>query len=161
MSGMFIPNDFVVPEGYTTDTFIVRPLLISDVVKDYDAVMSSVEDLQGIFGPRSSWPSPDMTFEQDLIDLGWHHKEFQRRTSFAYTVFSLSGDRCLGCAYIYPSAKTGYDAEVYCWARSDMAHLDTLLYESFRDFLSNWPLEKIAFPGRAPSWEEWRALSSC
>ncbi len=136
----------------------MRPLLISDVVKDYDAVMSSLDRLQGIFGPRSAWPSKDLTFEQDLIDLGWHHKEFQKRASFAYTVFNLSGDKCLGCAYLYPSQKTRYDGEAYCWVRSDSADLDAPLYESFRDFLSSWPLKNIAFPGRDPEWAQWKSF---
>ena len=157
---MFVPKDFIVPEGYSNDKFVVRPLLVSDVVKDYDAVMSSVAELQGIFGPRSSWPSYDLTFEQDLIDLGWHHKEFQRRSSFAYTVFSPDGGRCLGCSYLYPSNKAGYDGEAYCWVRADAAHLDDILYESFKDFLSGWPLENIAFPGRSPGWEEWDKISA-
>ena len=61
-------------------------LTVNDVVKDYDAVMTSVDHLRGVFGPHSTWPRPDLTLEQDLIDLGWHQKEFQRRRSFSYTV---------------------------------------------------------------------------
>jgi hypothetical protein len=37
----FIPDDFDIPTGLETPDYRVRPLLISDVVKDYDAVMSS------------------------------------------------------------------------------------------------------------------------
>ena len=55
--------------------------------KDYDAVMTSVDHLQSVL--QSSWLSKDLTFEQDLIDLGWHQKEFQKRTFFAYTVMNL------------------------------------------------------------------------
>jgi len=155
---MFIPKDFEIPQGYQTADFLVRPLLIADVVKDYDAVMSSVDRLRGVFGPESLWPAADLSFEQDLIDLGWHHKEFQRRTSFAYTVFMPDNSWCLGCAYIYPSAKTGYDAVAYCWVRSDSAHLDQALYESFRSFIAEkWPFQATAFPGRDPSWELWTA----
>ncbi len=72
----FLPADFSVPNGYQTDDFIVRPLKITDVVKDYDAVMTNVDHLQHVFGPSSTWPRCDLSFEQDMIDLGWHTKSF-------------------------------------------------------------------------------------
>jgi hypothetical protein len=40
-----LPADFEVPELLETDRFRVRPLTIHDVVKDYDAVMTSREHL--------------------------------------------------------------------------------------------------------------------
>ncbi len=46
------PN-FAVPEKLETDNFRLRMLKVTDVVKDYDAVMMSVDHLQGVFGPRS------------------------------------------------------------------------------------------------------------
>ena len=150
----FVPDDFEIPQGYKTESFLVRPLRISDVVKDYDAVMTSLGHLQGIFGPRSSWPQPTLTLEQDLIDLGWHHKEFQRRTSFAYTVMTPAEDRCLGCCYLFPCSRDGIDGEAYCWVRADSVHLDETLYLSFKKFLGSWPLKNIAFPGRSVPWAE-------
>ena len=90
---------------FETKDFRIRNLTINDVVKDYDAVMSSIEHLRGVLGPSRVWPSADLTFEQDLIDLGWHQKEFQIRSSFTYTVMSLDESKCLGCVYIYPSEK--------------------------------------------------------
>ena len=74
-----VPAGFEIPHGIVHERFVLRPLLISDVVKDYDAVTTSVDHLRDVFGPGSNWPSPTLTFEQDLIDLGWHHKEFQLR----------------------------------------------------------------------------------
>lgn len=147
-----VPVDFEVPVRLETVRFLLRPLLISDVVKDYDAVMTSTDHLRGLFGTQSNWPLPNLTFEQDLIDLGWHHKEFQRRTSFAYTVVDPSEDLCLGCAYIYPTRRETYDAEAYCWIRqSHAAELDGLLYEAFKNWLeSSWPFRRVAFPGREP-----------
>src|SRR5262245_58847566 len=76
----FVPADFRVPEKLETKEFRLRMLTVNDVVKDYDAVMTSVEHLKTIW-PESTWPE-GLTFEQDLIDLGWHQKEFQRRRSF-------------------------------------------------------------------------------
>src|SRR3990167_9459169 len=98
----FVPKDFKVPEKLETDKFRLRMLKVTDVVKDYDAVMTSIDHLKGIFGPRSKWPSKDLTFRQDLIDLGWHQKEFQTRSSFAYTVMNPDESKCLGCMYIFP-----------------------------------------------------------
>ena len=110
---VFVPRDFEIPAGFETPDFRVRMLAISDVVKDYDAVMTSVERLQKVFSPAGRWPK-NLTFEQDLIDLGWHHKEFQQRRSFAYTVMSLDETLCLGCLYIEPTTLRGYEAEVHC-----------------------------------------------
>jgi hypothetical protein len=150
----FVPADFIVPTRLAHPQFILRPLLITDVVRDYEAVMTSLAHLQGVFGPRSNWPAPDLSFEQDLIDLGWHHKEFQRRSSFAHTMLSPDEERCLGCTYVYPTALAGYQAEAYCWVRaSDAAALDAALFRAFKDWLArDWPFQRVAFPGRDTPW---------
>ena len=51
-----VPEDFIVPLRLETPEFVLRPLLIADVVKDYDAVMSSVDRLQGVSGPARTGP---------------------------------------------------------------------------------------------------------
>ena len=79
-------------------------LTVNDVVKDYDAVMTSIDHLQKMF-PIWNWPSKDLTLEQDLIDLGWHQKEFQIRSSFTYTVVTLDENQVIGCLYIFPTKK--------------------------------------------------------
>ena len=104
----FVPKEFKVPEKLETKEFRLRMLTVNDVVKDYDAVMTSVEHLKSVW-PGGSWPE-GLTFEQDLIDLGWHQKEFQRRTSFAYTVVTPSESEVTGCVYINPTPKRDYDA---------------------------------------------------
>ena len=132
----FVPTDFRVPEKLETDRFRLRMLTVDDVVMDYDAVMTSVDHLRSVFGPNSGWPSPEMTLKQDLIDLGWHQKEFQVRRSFAYTVMNLSESQCLGCVYISPTRKQGYDAEVYLWVRKSEFEkgLDSVLFEAVKDW---------------------------
>ena len=42
-----VPVDFIVPERLETATFVLRPLTVHDVIRDYDAVMSSVAELKG------------------------------------------------------------------------------------------------------------------
>lgn len=158
----FVPPHFEIPEFLKTDKFRLRMLTINDVVKDYDAVMTSVDHLQGTFGPNSSWPSKDLTFEQDLIDLGWHQKEFQRRTSFAYTVMNPDESKCLGCVYIEPTNKMGYDAEAYIWVRKSEVEngLDSLLFSSAKEWIIDyWPFKRVAFPGREINWSDWESLA--
>jgi hypothetical protein len=84
----FVPRDFQVPATLETTEFRLRMLTIHDVVRDFDAVITSVDHLKTIW-PGGKWPE-GLTLEQNLIDLGWHQKEFQMRRSFAYTVVSLS-----------------------------------------------------------------------
>ena len=128
----FVPSSVPIPSGIQTKDFKIRILTINDLVKDYDAVMSSLDHLKGIFGPTSSWPNEDLTLEQDLIDLGWHQKEFENKTSFAFTVMNLNESKCLGCIYIDPSEKVGYDARIIFWIRkSELANgLDKKLFSA-------------------------------
>ena len=156
----FIPRDFKIPQQLETTRLRLRMLKVSDVVKDYDAVMSSAEHLLKTkpFGPNQKWPQ-SLTFEQNLIDLGWHQKEFQMRSSFAYTVMDLEESRCLGCMYIYPSAHPDYEVKIIMWVRQSEVEngLDEHLFESVKQWIAGeWCFEKVAYPGREISWEEWR-----
>ncbi len=154
-----VPREFTVPTLLDTERFRLRPLTIHDVVKDFDAAMTGKEH------PRASlpwgWPPDDMTLDQNLIDLGWHQKEFQIRTSFAFTVVSLDEARVLGCVYIDPSAKVGYDAEVTMWVRADevATGLDQALERAVRRWITDaCPFTRVAYPGRDLPWAAWDAL---
>lgn len=154
----FIPTEFVVPENLETDEFRLRMLTVNDVVKDYDAVMSSVDHCKTVW-PGGTWPE-GLTLEQNLVDLGWHQKEFQTRRSFAYTVVNLSDAVVLGCVYILPTRKPGYDAVAYLWARQSKlaGGLETRLYAAVKEWIAKeWPFSSVAFPGRDIDWETWRA----
>ncbi len=155
----FVPHEFKVPLTLETDEFRLRMLTVNDVVKDYDAVMSSVEHCKTIW-PSLGWPE-GLTLEQNLIDLGWHQKEFQIRSSFAYTVVDLAESMVLGCVYIEPTKRRGYDAVVYLWARQSKlaSGLEDRLHQTVRNWLrSAWPFESPAFPGREIAWDAWRAI---
>lgn len=154
----FIPQGFVAPTRLETKEFRLRMLTVNDVVKDYDAVMSSVEHCKTIW--KGKWPE-GLTLEQNLIDLGWHQKEFQTRRSFAYTVVPLNESRVLGCVYIEPTRKRGYDAEVYLWARqSELATgLEERLCAAVQEWVASlWPFASVAYPGRSVTWEAWHAI---
>ncbi len=155
----FVPKDFVVPAKLETAEFRLRMLTVNDVVKDFDAVTTSVEHLKNIW-PGGNWPV-GLTLEQNLIDLGWHQKEFQMRRSFAFTVVSLSEETVKGCVYIEPTRKSGYDAEIFLWARqSELANgLEARLYDAVEKWVAEeWPFENPAFPGRNIDWESWSRI---
>lgn len=155
----FVSDNFVVPEVLQNSEFRLRMLSINDVVKDYDAVMSSVEHLRSVW-PFSGWPE-GLTLEEDLVDLGWHQKEFLNRTSFAYTLVTLDEKMVIGCVYINPTRAEGYDAEVYLWVRASelLSGLDARLFDTVRRWLADdWPFERPAFPGREIDWKTWKLL---
>ena len=157
--GQFVEESFKVPEKLETEEFRLRMLTVNDVVKDYDAVMSSIDELKTMV-PDSDWPV-GLTIEKNLIDLGWHQREFLTRRSFAYTVVSLDETRILGCVYINPTRKRGYDAEVSLWAREKEigVGLDASLYSAVRIWLTiEWPFENAGFPGRDIDWNTWNAI---
>ena len=159
----FVPNSVLVPTGIKNKEFKIRMLTIHDLVLDYDAVMTSIEHLKGVFGPNSSWPSKNLTLEQDLVDLAWHQKEFEIKSSFAYTVLNLNETQCLGCLYINPTEKVGYDAEIIFWVRkSEIANgLDERLFSEIKFWLSKeWWFKNVGFPARLIDWEQWNALPS-
>ena len=154
-----VPDGFEVPTRLETERLRLRPLTVHDAVKDYDAVMTSAERLRTVFRPGGAWPE-GLTLEQNLIELAWHQVEFQNRTSFAYTVVSLDEARVLGCLYITPTRKRGFDSEVGMWVRASEADtgLDAHLYETVARWIGDaWPFESPAYPGRALPWDDWRA----
>ena len=154
----FVPPTFQIPDSLVTSEFTLKPLSVDHVVMDYDAVMTSVEHLKGVW-PGGTWPQ-GLTLKQNLIDLGWHEKDFQLRQAFAYTVLDPDGSRVAGCVYINPSRRHGHDAVIYLWARqSELASgMEDRLYTEVRRWLATaWPFKSLAFPGRGVSWDGWRA----
>jgi hypothetical protein len=154
-----VPDGFVVPERLDGDGFHARPLTIHDLVKDYDAVMTSAARLVGGMDPADTWPA-GLTLEEDLIDLAWHQREFTLRHSFAYTVMSPDESSSLGCLYLYPTGVEGFDAVAFYWVRtSEVAGgLDERLGASLRTWLAeSWPFARVAFPGRDIDWADWPA----
>lgn len=137
-----VPREFVVPESLETTAWRLRRLTVDDVDLDFDAVASSRRHLQLRFGP--GWPA-GLTRRQNLVDLGWHEKEFQRRTSFAYTLITPDEDRILGCVYIEATHRPGHDAEVRYWVReSELARgLEDELGSTLRHWIAScWPFRR-------------------
>lgn len=146
----FLPRDFQVPSVVETERFRMRSITIHDALKDYDAVMSSRQHLWARFGEIWGWPAEDMTIEQNIVDLGWHQKEFQLRSSFDYAVMSLDEKRLLGCVYVDPPAGEDRDADIWYWART--SELPSGLEQELHAFLCTWlerawPFETVTLNG--------------
>jgi hypothetical protein len=158
---VFLPEDFSVPTLVAGLRFRIRPLCVHDVVRYFDAVMSSRQRLWELFGALRGWPRAELTLEQDLVDLAWHQKEGELRRSFAYAVLTPDEARLLGCVYIFPPRKAGAEAEVVFWVRAEEEEggLEKELAEFVREWLdTTWPFETVRFPGHDMPWSEWRSL---
>jgi hypothetical protein len=157
----FVPRDWDPPEAVEFEGFTLRPIHMNDTLIDYDAVMTSIDHIKDSYWRAPGWPTEDLTFQQDLIDLAWHTKERQFKTSFVYIAVSPDGKTQLGCAYIDPSVKEGYDANVQFWVRASEADtgLEERLFATVKDWIAReWPFERVAYPGKEISREEWDAI---
>jgi hypothetical protein len=151
----FLPHDFTIPAPPANAEFMLVPLRVDHLVLDYEAVMSSRERLWSLFGAGWGWPAADLTLMQDLVDLGWHQKEFQLRRAFNWAVLSPDQGAVLGCCYLDPSQRAGFDAEAFYWARTDRVAggLEERLSTVFRGWLAgHWPFTRVAWPGRDQPW---------
>jgi hypothetical protein len=146
----FLPRDFAVPARADGPGFHLRSITIHDAFKDYDAVMSSREHLWQRFGQAWGWPAADLTLEQDIVDLGWHQKEFQLRRAFNYAVMAPDESRLLGCVYLDPPDDDEVDAEVWFWGRQNelAAGLEERLAVFVHDWLArSWPFGRVRLNG--------------
>jgi hypothetical protein len=142
-SDKLVPGDFAVPETLEHPRFRLRKLTIHDVDKDLEAIHERVlED-----GTPDPWL--DTTREENLVDLGWHQKEFELRRSFAYTVVTPDEGRVLGCVYLYPHEEA--DVEVRMWVQRSAWEegLDPELERAVRAWIEEaWPFERVLYRDR-------------
>ena len=139
-----VPTDFDVPAGLEHERFRLRMLTVDDVVADFDAICSRVD--------HEGTPQPPFvpTVAHNLVDLGWHQKEFELRRSFAYTVVAPDESEVLGCVYLYPSET--HDAHVRLWVRQSAfdAGLDPVLEAAVREWVAmRWPFARVTYAERA------------
>ena len=139
-----VPEGFAVPGGLEHERFRLRMLTVDDVVKDFDALCDRVN--------AAGEPQPRFveTVRENLVDLGWHQKEFEVRRSFAYTVVAPDESQVLGCVYVDPSDT--HDARVWMWVRSSAWEdgLDPVLESAVRDWIArDWPFASVDLGKRA------------
>ncbi len=162
-------NTFSPAKTWANTDYQLRVLSPKFAEQDYEAVRASSEDIRHVFGPDNSWPSETISFEQNLADLIRHEDEFYEQKAYAYAIFDVEGVEYLGCVYVDPvkstlendARKTQFDAEVYFWLSSLQTQLtnDVLLASLKTWFAADWPLKKIAFPGREITWQAWQAMA--
>jgi hypothetical protein len=154
---LFVPADFVVPDGLAAGEFRLEPLGPRHNSADYAAWTASMDHIRATPGfAGGSWPRP-MSVADNLSDLERHALDFSARRGFTYTVLSAAGGEVIGCVYIYPHrghgpgrpAEGGHDAVVRSWVRADHAALDPVLYRAVRDWLErDWPFASIEYAPR-------------
>ena len=138
-----VPEDFDVPSGLEHERFRLRMLTVRDVLADYEAIRARVAP----DGRDDPWL--ETSLEENLVDLGWHQKEFELGRSFAYTVVTPDESRVLGCVYLYSSDDA--DVEVRLWVRREAWDdgLDPVLEQAVRAWVAErWPFRTAAWPER-------------
>ncbi len=153
---LFVPEDFVVPDGLVAAEFRLAPLGPQHNETDYAAWTSSIDHIRATPGfPDGSWPR-EMSLNDNLRDLERHAKDFAERRGFTYTVLSTSTGDVIGCVYIYPANGHGpggadgrRDASVQSWVRADHAALDPILHDAVVAWLErDWPFDSIEYAAR-------------
>lgn len=160
---LFVPADFAVPAIYVSrqGTFHFKPLGPKYARQDYDAYMKSIEHLQSTFTFSKSWPHAGLTMADAIKDVEGEEAGFQARRKFTYSVLNQDESRELGCVYISPSNKEGYDAVVRMWVTADQYAIgfEDRLFEETKAWIgAKWPFRKVAYVGREIRREDFRKL---
>jgi len=158
-----IEKNTAVPRRVETDSFVIRPLRVTDARADFNAVTESRGRIKNTFGPDHPWPSESLTSRQNRIDVAWHRKEHQRRDSFTFTVYDHESETELGCLYIQPTRVDSYDATVYFWVSESgvQRDLSNRITSCIKRWISDdWPITKLIYPGRDICWDDWQTLKS-
>lgn len=121
------PSD--IPDRLSTDEFVLRPIMASDVEQDYAAVMESKEYLRP--WEQTGWPADDFTLADDLEDLAMLEERHNARQAFTYTMLTPDETECLGCVYIMPP-----DARHY--REASVAPVEDADWQSYRALVSFW-----------------------
>jgi hypothetical protein len=98
---------------------------------------------------RADRSSPmTITRAEDYGELKRHRWEFQHHTAFAWGVLSPDKQTELGCVYINPSQKEGYDATVRLWVTRAGAEagLEPKLEKAVREWVAaKWPFKNVEY----------------
>ncbi len=146
-----VPPDFLLPSMPQIKDYawnILEPTILSP---DYQALL----DRAGATGPTS------ITKAHDYGELKRHEWEFQNQTAYSWGILTADKTQELGCVYINPSKKQGYEAQVRIWVTRQGAEagLEPVLEAAVREWIkTKWPFQKVAYPGRDIPMPQWNAL---
>ena len=145
-----VPPDFVVPSGAVNTFFVLEPLGPEHNVADLAAWTSSIDHIKATPGfAGGPWPDRPFSLEENETDLVRHAEDFVKRTGFAYTVLDPSSGDVVGCVYLYPPRRSGYDVDVRSWVTADRADLDKPLYEFVCEWIARaWPFSEPDYAER-------------
>jgi len=144
----FVPDTFTPPKEYECDDFVLKPLTYKDAETDYEAVMSSMDTIHKI--RNGSWPTVELTLEENRIDLAWHQREFEFKQSFSYIIWDKNTHEYLGCVYLYRpqlpwvNIPSDSDADVNVWVTTEAYNkgLYPTIFNDIKDWVkSEWPFE--------------------
>ncbi len=159
MAGI-VPDSFTVPTTYVGDGYKLAPLGPAVAELDYKAYMSSIDHIKASMG-GGNWPRPDLTMADQAKDMAGEKAQWDGRKSFPFAVLTSDGSRELGCFYLRPSNKAGYDVAATMWVTQEAFDkgFEAKLYQDMKAWVSKaWPFEKVAWPGKDIPLAEWRAL---
>jgi hypothetical protein len=158
-TAQLVPESFAVPKTYSTPSYQLVPLGPAVAELDYKAYMSSVEHIRKSQG--GNWPRPDLTMADQAKDMAGEQAQWDARKSFPFAVLTPDGTKELGCFYLRPSAKEGYDAVATMWVIKEEFDkgFEDRLYRDMKEWLArSWPFQKVAWVGREIPRDQWRAL---
>jgi RimJ/RimL family protein N-acetyltransferase len=141
--GFPVPGRLELPTGHH-----LRPIREADVEIDYPAVMGSRETLWNRYGEPWGWPPPDLSYEDDRVDLARHEAEIAARESFNYAVLDPGEQNLLGCVYVDPVHEPGIDAEVSWWVVDEAvgSDLEAALNQRIPEWVTgSWPFSNVRF----------------
>ena len=150
-AAQFVPASFEPPARYETPQFVLVPLGPGLEKLDFDAYMSSIDHLKATFSNGGKWPHPGITMADALKDVEGEIANFKSRKAFTYAVLTKDQKREVGCVYISPSRKPGFDAQVRLWVtKADFDRgADAAVEKLARAWLASaWPFKTVAWPGR-------------
>ena len=155
----FVPANFQVPTAYVGANYKIVPLGPAVADLDYRAYMSSIDHIRKTEG--GDWPRPDLTMDDQAKDMAGEKAQWDGRKSFPFAVLNSAGTKELGCFYLRPSSKQGYDVAVTMWVTKDQFDkgFEDQLYKEMKVWVAEaWPFKKPAWRGREISSEAWKAL---
>lgn len=142
-----MPVGFDPPKGLITEEFVLEQLTPEHNVSDHEAWTSSIDHIRATPGfAGRDWPVAPISLEENCADLGQHADDFAARTGFTFTVLEPTSRRVLGCVYLYPPRRPGFDVDVSSWVRESRAELDAVLYRAVTQWLAD------AWPWRSPDY---------